>query len=250
MTAIQPAISPDRFDAALFDLDGVLTDTARFHAGAWKRTFDEFLRGWAEEKGTPFVPFDVEADYLLHVDGKPRVAGVRDFLKSREIELPEGKKNDPPDRRTVRGLGNHKNELVGETLATRGVEPYPDGVDLVRRLRASGIRTAVVSSSHNCAAVLRSAGIVELFEFWVDGGVADRLRLAGKPAPDTFLEGAKQLCAPVSRTVVVEDAISGVQAGRDGKFGLVIGVARGGDKEALRANGADLVVDDLYEVKT
>ncbi len=248
MESPSPSITPQRFDAVLFDLDGVLTQTAKLHAAAWKEMFDDFLSQRAAERGEEFRPFDIVTDYKLHVDGKPRVDGVRDFLRARGIELPEGAADDPPNRETVHGLGNRKNRLVNRAIATQGVEAYPGSVSLVRRLLRDGIKTAVVSSSHNCEAVLRAAGIVDLFEVWVDGGVAARLGLTGKPAPDTFLEAAKQLGVAPSRTVVVEDAISGVQAGRAGGFGLVIGVHRAGDPEALRNNGADVVVDDLGEI--
>jgi beta-phosphoglucomutase family hydrolase len=250
MTRAGPTISADRFDAVLFDLDGVLTDTAKVHAASWKTMFDEYLHLRAQREGVPFVPFDVEGDYLRHVDGKPRISGVRDFLRSRGIELPEGAPDDPPGSETVRGLGNRKNKLFNEILTSGGVDPYPDAVDAVKRILGLGVRTAVVSSSHNCEAVLRAAGLTELFELRVDGGVAERLQLAGKPAPDTFLAAASQLGVPAGRAVVVEDAISGVQAGRDGGFGLVIGVARGSDRQALEQNGAGLVVDTLAEVTT
>ena len=236
-----PTISPERFDGVLFDLDGVLTDTAKIHASSWKTMFDEFLRRRAEKSGESFLPFDIETDYLHHVDGKPRVAGVRDFLLSRGIELSEAERND---------LGARKNALFGEMLESGQVDPYADAIDMVDRLAALGIRMAVVSSSHNCEAVLRAAGIADRFELRVDGGVAQRLDLSGKPAPDTFLAAASQLGIPPERAVVVEDAISGVQAGREGGFGLVVGVARGGDKQALLENGAGLVVDTLDEVST
>jgi beta-phosphoglucomutase family hydrolase len=250
MSSSSPAITRDRFDAVLFDLDGVLTQTAKIHAACWKEMFDDYLNRRAGRLAEPFRPFDIATDYKLHVDGKPRVDGVRDFLASRGIELPEGVADDPPGEETVRGLGNRKNELVTEAIASRGVEAYAGSVDLVGRLRASGIRTAVVSSSHNCEPVLRAAGIVDLFELWVDGAVAARLKLAGKPAPDTFLEAARQLGVEPKRCVVAEDAISGVQAGRAGGFGLVIGVHREGDPESLKNNGADVVVEDLNEVST
>jgi alpha,alpha-trehalase len=248
MTRLQDLITPERYDAVLFDLDGVLTDTARVHAACWKRMFDAFLERSAERSGEPFRPFDPDGDYRHYVDGKPRYEGVRDFLASRGIELPEGDPADPPGRETLCGLGNRKNELIGEALASEGVEVYQGSVELVRRLRARGLRTAVVSSSKNCAAILAAAGIAELFELRLDGEVAARQDLAGKPAPDTFLRAARLLGVEPARAVVVEDAISGVQAGRAGGFGLVVGVDRHGDAGALRANGADVVVGDLGEL--
>jgi alpha,alpha-trehalose phosphorylase len=217
------------FDAVLFDLDGVLTSTSALHAACWKRTFEALLD----------EPFDVERDYLAHVDGKPRDAGVRDFLRSRGVEAaPE----------TVREIGDHKQALVERALASGGVEAYEGSVRWVERLRARGVRTAVVSSSANCDAVLEAAGIAGLFELTVHGGDAETLGLRGKPAPDGFLEAASRLGVVPQRAVVVEDALAGVAAGRAGAFGLVIGVARGATPEALRDAGADVVVDDLGEL--
>jgi beta-phosphoglucomutase family hydrolase len=229
----------------LFDLDGVLTATAKVHAASWKRMFDDFLRRRAEQSGGEFRPFEIETDYKSYVDGKPRYDGVRSFLAARKIELPEGYHGDPPSFESVSGLGNLKDRLVNEWLESEGVETYPDAVALVHRLREQGIKTAVVSSSRNCRAVLQAAGIEELFEIRVDGETAAQLGLRGKPAPDTFLEAAKELGVTAARAVVVEDAISGVQAGRAGKFGLVIGVDRSGDGRELRENGADEVASDL-----
>ena len=248
MSPAPGGIDPQSYDAVLFDLDGVLTATAKIHAACWQEMFDDFLRKRAAERGEPVRPFDVSEDYLLYVDGKPRTAGVRDFLRSRDIELPEGSPEDSAAEETVHGLGRRKNRMVNEALAKRGVEAYAGSVRLVRHLRAAGLRTAVVSSSENCEVVLRAAGIVDLFDLWVDGGVARRLGLSGKPAPDTFIEAARQLGVSPERTVVVEDAISGVQAGHAGGFGLVIGVARHGDADELRGNGADFVVDDLGQL--
>jgi beta-phosphoglucomutase family hydrolase len=241
-------LNRERFDAVLFDLDGVITDTARVHAVAWKRMFDDFLREHASERGGDVSPFDVETDYLQYVDGKPRSEGVRGFLESREIRLPEGRVDDPPDRPTVRGLGNRKNELLKAVIDSDGVEVYEGSLALVRRLRQEGFKTAIVSSSRNCARVLAAAGIADLFDVRVDGEVAADRHLAGKPAPDTFLAAAEQLGVAPERSVVVEDAISGVRAGRAGDFGLVIGVAREGNAEVLAENGADLVVADLAEM--
>lgn len=240
-------VTRDRFDAVLFDLDGVLTDTARVHAACWKRMFDDFLRRRAAEKNEPFEPFDIDADYGRYVDGKLRHEGVRSFLKSRGIDLPEGDAAAPPDTETVHGLGNRKNELIREVLASTGVEVYDRSVAWARELRNQKVKTAVVSASRNCRAILQSAGIEDLFDVRVDGEVAARLHLPGKPAADTFLEAARQLGVDPRRAVVVEDAIAGVQAGRDGGFGLVIGVARKGNAAALQESGADMVVGDLGE---
>jgi alpha,alpha-trehalase len=248
MSGSESELTRDRFDAVLFDLDGVLTDTARLHAAAWKRMFDAYLAERAERTGEPFRPFDIGADYVAYVDGKPRFDGVRDFLEGRGIALPEGAADDPPSRETVCGLGNRKNELVNETMASEGVEAYPGSVALVRELRARGMKTAVVTSSGNCDTVLAAAGIADLFETRVDGNDLGELGLAGKPAPDAFLEAARRVGADAKRAVVVEDAISGVQAGRAGGFGLVIGVARKDNAQALAENGADVVVNDLAEL--
>jgi beta-phosphoglucomutase family hydrolase len=241
-------LTADRYDAVLFDLDGVLTDTAAVHARAWKTMFDDFLRDWAKRHEQPFEPFTIERDYKTYVDGKPRYDGVRSFLHSRGIELREGTSEDAPDTETVRGLGNRKNDLVNQLLDDEGVVRYEGSVRLVEQLREQGIKLAVVSSSKNCATVLEAAGIAHLFDARVDGVVAAERGLPGKPAPDTFLAAAADLGATPERAVVVEDAISGVQAGHAGGFGLVIGVDREGHPEALRSNGADLVVSDLEEL--
>ena len=242
------AIAWNQFDAVLFDLDGVLTDTARLHTEAWKQTFDEFLRRRSDATGEPFRAFDPGADYLRYVDGRPRFDGVRDFLRSREIDLPEGPDQAPAGFDTIRAVGNHKNALVNELFESRGVEAFPGSVALVRQLRAAGLRTSVVTSSGNCEVVLAAANIQNLFEVKVDGDLAARKQLAGKPAPDTFLEAARALGSEPGRSVVVEDAISGVQAGRSGGFGLVIGVSRKGNADALRHSGAHVVVSDLSEL--
>jgi len=241
-------LSAERFDAVLFDKDGVLTETATLHAEAWKWTFDDFLRLRAETSGEQVERFDVEDDYRRYVDGKPRYDGVRSFLASRGIELAEGDPTDPPIANTVAGLGNRKNELVVELIETEGVRAFPGSVRLVEDVRRRGIRTAVVSSSANCRAVLRSAGIDHLFDTQVDGIVAAELGLPGKPAPDTFLFAARSLQVAPERAVVVEDALAGVEAGRAGGFGLVIGVDRRNQAQALRDHGADLVVADLGEL--
>ncbi len=242
------AITRDNFDAVLFDLDGVITDTATIHAMCWKQMFDAYLQKRAAERGEPFRPFEIATDYRLYVDGKPRFDGVRDFLTSRGIHLPEGTPDDPPQAETVGGLGNRKNDLVNEVIAAVGVEPYAGTVKFVRQLRQQGFKVAVVTSSQNCDAVLKAAKVDALFEVRVDGNTVREHHLAGKPAPDTFLMAAKLLGADPTRSVVVEDAISGVQAGRQGNFGCVIGVARKGNTEELRRHGAHLVVHDLGEL--
>jgi alpha,alpha-trehalase len=241
-------LSADRFDAVLFDLDGVITDTAAVHARAWKTMFDAHLRQRADATGTAFEPFTIEHDYKTYVDGKPRYDGVRSFLLSRGIELPEGTPADPADAETVCGLGNRKNDLVNQLIEDEGVAVYDGSVRLLHQLRDAGVRLAVVSSSKNCVTVLKKAGLLDMFDARVDGVVAAERGLPGKPAPDTFLAAARDLDTTPERAVVVEDAISGVQAGRAGGFGLVVGVDRDGDPEALRGNGADVVVADLGEL--
>jgi beta-phosphoglucomutase family hydrolase len=236
------------YRAVLFDLDGVLTDTASIHSACWKQTFDRYLRARAERTGEPFVEFDAEGDYHRYVDGKPRYDGVRSFLASRNITLPEGNPADSPGTDTICALGNRKNVLINEVLATEGVEPYPGSLRLLDELETAGVHMAVVSSSKNAPAVLDAAGIAPRFETVVDGTVAAKSGLPGKPAPDTFLDAARRLGVPREEAVVVEDAISGVEAGRNGAFGLVIGVARAGNEDALSAAGADLVVADLGEL--
>ena len=240
-------ITRDKFDAVLFDLDGVITATAKVHAKCWKKMFDEYLKKRSAEKGEPLHPFDIETDYRLYVDGKPRFNGVRDFLTSRKIILPEGTHQDPSNAETVGGLGNRKNELINEVIENDGVEAYEGSITLARQIRDAGIKIAVVTSSQNCDVVLKAVNIADLFEAQVDGNVIHDLHLSGKPAPDSFLEGAKRLGVSPARAVVVEDAISGVQAGRNGKFGLVIGVDRKGYADELKKNGADIVVKDLGE---
>ena len=242
-------LSPRDYDAVLFDLDGVLTRTASVHAAAWKRLFDRFLEQRSAETGQPFVPFDTADDYLRYVDGKPRQDGVADFLQSRRIELPRGAPDDGPSVRSVYGLGNLKDRYFQEELREHGVERYETSIDLIRALRMANVKTAVVSSSKNCAAVLAAAGIADLFDVRVDGLDLTRFGLKGKPAPDAFLEAVRRLEREPSRTAVVEDAIAGVQAGRAGGFGLVIGVDRGGRAMELRQAGADVVAADLADVR-
>jgi len=233
------------FDAAIFDLDGVVTLTASVHAAAWKRLFDEVLRRRAEESGERFVPFDVEDDYHTYVDGKPRIEGVKSFLASRGIELPEGTPDDDPDEPTAWGLGNRKNGYFRDALEREGAEVDERTVDLIRRLRAAEVRVAVASSSKNCGPILERAGLSDLFEARVDGIVSEEIGLRGKPDPDIFVEAARRVGASPDRSVVVEDAISGVQAGRAGGFGLVIGIDRVGAAVALREHGADLVLESF-----
>lgn len=240
-------LTTERFDAVLFDLDGVLTDTASLHSRAWKTMFDDFLRERAAERDEEFREFTIEGDYKTYVDGKPRYDGVRSFLQSRSIELPEGGPDDPPDAVTVHGLGNRKNELVNELMRDEGVAPYDGSIALLEKLRAEGMQMAVVSSSKNCKNVIDAAGIADMFDARVDGVVAAERGLPGKPAPDIFLAAAADLGVSPDRAVVVEDAISGVQAGAAGDFGLVVGVDREGEPDALRKHGADIVVADLGE---
>src|SRR6476646_1040189 len=241
-------VNRDQYDAVLFDLDGVITNTATLHAICWKKMFDEYLRERAEQKEEAFRPFDLATDYRLYVDGEPRFDGVRDFLRSRRIQLPEGTPDDPADVETVHGLGNRKNELVNRAIAELGVEPYAGTVQFIHQLRRDGFKIAVVTSSQNCDAVLKAVKLDDFFEVRVDGNTIQTQRLAGKPAPDTFLTAARLLGVEPIRTVVIEDAISGVQAGISGKFGLVIGVARKGNFEELKHHGAHLVVEDLAEL--
>ncbi|GGT36846.1 beta-phosphoglucomutase family hydrolase [Streptomyces chromofuscus] len=239
---------PDHIRACLFDLDGVLTQTAKVHAAAWKETFDAYLRQRAEQEGGPFVPFDSGEDYDAYVDGRPREDGVRTFLASRRIELPDGTPDDGPDQETVRGLGNRKNHLVLRMIRERGVEPYQGSVAFVRAARDAGLRRAVVSSSANCRDVLVAAGIEDLFEERVDGITTREQGLHGKPAPDTYLAGARLLGVEPAAAAVFEDALAGVEAGRAGNFGVVVGVDRVGQAAELRRHGADLVVTDLAQL--
>jgi beta-phosphoglucomutase family hydrolase len=237
---------PEAITACLFDLDGVLTDTAAVHAAAWKAMFDEYLRA----RGGPGTePFDINQDYRTYVDGKPRMDGVASFLDSRGIQLPHGSTEDPPDRETVCGLGNKKNALVLTKIRDQGVQAYPGSVRYLEAVASAGLRRAVVSSSANCKDVIVAAGIDRYLEVRVDGVVAAERHLKGKPAPDTFLEAGRELGVDRSAAAVFEDALSGVAAGRAGGFGCVVGVDRHGtDAEGLRTAGADLVVGDLGEL--
>jgi beta-phosphoglucomutase family hydrolase len=239
---------PEGVRACLFDLDGVLTQTAKVHAAAWKEMFDGFLRERAARAGRPFQPFDLVADYDEYVDGMPRYDGVRSFLAARGIDLPEGEENDPVSAETVHGLGNRKNEIVLRLIREQGVEPYAGSVRYLHAAREAGLRRAVVSSSSNCRDVLAAAGIEDLFEQRIDGLVAERDHLKGKPAPDTFLAAARALGVTPAQAAVFEDALAGVAAGRAGGFACVVGVDRVGQADELRAHGADVVVSDLAEL--
>jgi len=239
---------PNSVTACLFDLDGVLTKTAKVHNAAWTAMFDAYLRARSEREGVPFVPFDPGADYNAYVDGKPRADGVRSFLASRGITLPEGGPDDPPDAETVTGLGNRKNEALLKTIERDGVEVYEGSRRYLEAARDAGLRRAVVSSSANTRQVLEVTGLADLVEARVDALTATEQGLAGKPAPDTFLAGARALGVEPSQAVVFEDALAGVEAGRAGKFGHVVGVDRVGQADALREHGADVVVADLDEL--
>jgi beta-phosphoglucomutase family hydrolase len=236
------------YEAVLFDLDGVITETSTLHAAAWKEMFDAFLRSWSTDHDQAFVPFDPEQDYRRYVDGKPRYDGVRNFLHSRDIDLPDGTPDDPPDALTVCGLGNRKNELVQTIMHERGVDAYPGSIRLLHHVRELGLKTAVVSSSKNCEAVIEVAGIADQFDVRVDGWDVEEGGIAGKPAPDTFLAAAAKLGVEPAKGVVFEDALAGVQAGRAGHFGLVVGVDRLQQADELRHHGADVVVEDLAEL--
>jgi beta-phosphoglucomutase family hydrolase len=236
---------PDSVTACLFDMDGVLTDTASLHAEAWKRSFDAFLR---EYQGVDAQPFDIEADYEQHVDGKPREDGVRDFLASRGIDLPEGSPDDPPEAATVTGVAKRKNVLVLALIDERGVDVYEGSVRFVKAAREAGMRTAVVSSSANTAHILEAAGMSDQFDARVDGVTLAEEKLRGKPAPDSFLRGAELVGVGPESAAVFEDAFAGVAGGRAGGFAVVVGVDRNGNPEALREHGADVVVSDLAEL--
>lgn len=250
MTARQPPVLDlRRLDAVIFDTDGVVTDTARVHAAAWKRTFDAFLRRWTARYGGEMRPFEVRDDYLRHVDGRSRLDGVRGFLASRGIVLPEGDAADPPDADTVHALGARKDAYFLDQVRRYGVAPYRSTVALIRELRRRGAGIAAVSASRNCEEVLASSGTRDMFDVTVDGVAAARLALPGKPDPALFLEAARRLAVPAGRAAVVEDALAGVEAGRRGGFGLVVGVDRGGQAAALYAAGADVVVTDLENLR-
>ncbi len=239
---------PDKVTACLFDMDGVVTKTAAVHDEAWKEMFDDFLRDWSAKSGTQFVPFDPVRDYDDYVDGKPRIEGTKSFLESRHIALPLGSPADPPGDQSMWGLSNRKNELLQKVLARDGVEVYDGSTRYITAARAAGLRTAIVSSSANTVAVLSAAGISDLFDARVDAQVASERGLRGKPAPDTFLEAARMLSVAPQQAAVFEDAQAGVAAGHAGGFGYVVGVDRVGQADALRAHGADVVVQDLGDL--
>ncbi|KUH84823.1 hypothetical protein AU187_20165 [Mycobacterium sp. IS-1556] len=241
---------PAGIRAVLFDLDGVLTDTASVHKKAWKAMFDDFLRRRAERIGELFTPFDVQSDYLSYVDGKKREDGVRSFLLSRGIELPDGAPDDGPERESVSGLGNRKNEMFQRVLQTDGVEVFEGSRRYLEAVANAGLGIAVVSSSANTREVLELTGLAQYVRHRVDGVVLREENIAGKPAPDSFLRAAELLGVEPGQGAVFEDALSGVAAGRAGHFGLVVGVDRVGQAEALRRNGADVVVSDLAELLT
>ena len=247
MAIIKQIINPELYDAILFDLDGVVTRTADTHAKAWKKLFDEYLGKKSNIKA--FEAFDIQDDYLKYVDGKPRYKGIQAFLASRDIDLPNGSAKDSPDQETVCGLGNRKNLFFSDLLKKEGVKVYQSTIDLIHELRKNGFKTAIVSSSKNCGIVLKSASIEALFDAKVDGIVSENLGLKGKPEPDIFLEAARMLGADVNRCVVIEDALSGVEAGRKGGFGMVIGVNRSNQAKELKRKGAHIVVNDLCEIE-
>jgi beta-phosphoglucomutase family hydrolase len=239
---------PPNIEACLFDLDGVLTQTAKVHALAWKEVFDSFLADRAQKTGGTFRPFDDVRDYDDYVDGKPREEGVRSFLASRQMSLPEGSENDPPEAETIHSLGNRKDRLFLELIHRQGVEAFEGSVRYLHAARSARLRTAVVSSSRNCSEVLRAALLEGLFDAQIDGNVAHARGLAGKPAPDTYLEAARMLSMTPPQSAVYEDALAGVEAGKAGGFGLVVGVDRAGQAAALREHGADVVVKDLADL--
>jgi alpha,alpha-trehalase len=242
-------INLEELDAILVDLDGVITETAKIHAQAWKKMFDEYLGERAARLGVSYQTFDLTRDYKRYVDGKPRFDGVASFLQSRSICLPPGEESDPPDKETICGLGNRKNQLFLAAIRRRGADTYQTSIEFIRRVKSRGLRVAVVTSSRNCSEVLEAAGIGDLFDAQVDGVVAREWMLDGKPAPDTYLEAARRLGVKPRRAAVIEDAASGIQAGKAGHFGLVVGVSRNGQPELLQQSGADIVVFDLSELE-
>lgn len=236
------------FSAVIFDMDGVITKTALTHAAAWKKMFDEYLRKRETVHGEPFREFTHAADYLPYVDGKPRYKGVADFLESRGINIPFGNLADSPGTETVCGLGNRKNEAFNEVLENEGAEVYPSTVSLLHELKNAGIKLGVASSSKNCKPVLERVGLLGMFDVRVDGVVSAELNLNGKPEPDIFTTACDKIGVSYADAIVVEDAVSGVQAGEKGNFGLVLGIARENNRRELEENGADFVVEDLEEI--
>ncbi len=249
MSNTQPTISRDAIDAVIFDMDGVITDTASLHAAAWKRMFDDFLRARADASGEQFQPFDIETDYQRYVDGKSRLEGLRSFLEARGIDVPDGASQDDADRETIHGLGARKNAYFLRSLDEHPPRAFGRAVACLRELRSRGFRTAVVSASRNAKQVLEAAEVADLFDARVDGVVADAQGLASKPNPAIFVEAARRVRTHVERAVVVEDAIAGVEAGKAGGFALVVGVDRTGHAEELREHGADVVVTSLEELR-
>jgi trehalose 6-phosphate phosphatase len=242
-------IDLDKYEAAILDMDGVITRSARAHMAAWKRMFDDYLRKWSERKGQKFSPF-TEEDYYQYVDGKPRYEGAQSFLASRGISLEYGSPEDPPEKESICGLGNRKNQYFREYLKNNGVESYQSTIDFINNLKSTKKRVAVISSSRNAKAVLEAARVSNLFHVVVDGVISAELHLKGKPEPDIFLEAAKRLGVNPRQAIVIEDAISGVEAGRAGGFGLVIGINRSGENTGLKDHGADMVISDLSELRS
>jgi beta-phosphoglucomutase family hydrolase len=238
-----------QFDAVVLDMDGVITRTATLHSQVWKQMFDEYFAERGRRENHAHDPFDINVDYAEFVDGKPRYDGVSSFLHSRRIELPVGSPDDPPSKETYCGLGNRKNELFHQLISIVGVESYEDTLEQIQNWKQRSVKLAVISSSRNCSEILQAAGVGDLFEVKVDGNDLGRLRIKGKPAPDMFLYAAKELGVAPGRTAIVEDAISGVQAGRAGGFALVVGVDRKGNADELKRQGADIVVDDLRKLQ-
>lgn len=233
------------FQAVIFDLDGVITKTALVHSSAWREMFNEYLKNREKRFGEAFRECTHDIDYLKYIDGKPRYKGVESFLDSRGIKIPYGKPSDNPDKETICGLGNKKNNFFNKVLERDGVEVYDSTIVLIRQLKEEGIKIGVASSSKNCRTVLERAGLLILFETIVDGEVSARMGLKGKPEPDIFIKASDNLGVKYELTVIMEDAVSGIQAGKKGNFGLVIGIARESNGDLLRKNGADIVVDDI-----
>jgi trehalose 6-phosphate phosphatase len=234
--------------AFIFDMDGVLTETEKQHVRAWRHTFNEYFRDRSKKSNVKYAPFEI-SDYRKFVDGKPRYDGVRDFLKSRDIILPEGTKHDSPDRETVCGLGNRKDKYFDQILDNEGAEVYQSSIDFVRDMRERGLKTAVVSSDKNCGRVLNVTHIQNLFDERVDGNDLESMNMPGNPDPSMFLEAARRLDVDPKEAAIVEDALTGVEAGRRGGFGLVVGMAHGRDSEDLRKHGADVAVNDLRKLE-
>jgi len=248
MTHSACLLSKEHFDAVIFDLDGVITQTAKLHAKAWKEMFDFFLLEYGKAQGKHFVPFDIKKDYLAYVDGKPRYEGVKSFLKARGIHLPFGSPDDSVDLETLCGLGNRKNMLFIRYLKENKVEVFESSIALIKQLKKKHFKLAIVSSSKNCTAILENAGVLDLFDVKIDGNTAEMLKLKGKPDPDIFLQAAKELHVAPKRAAVFEDALAGVKAAVQGHFGYVVGVNRTDIGKDLKKNGADSVVLDLSEV--